>query len=342
MFNVCYIYQKGMLDLGGCMYHVIVNPASRTGNGKNLWKQMEPIFKEYNAEYKVLFSNKPGHIIELVKNAYNEAININKDDIIKIIAFGGDGTMNEVLQGIPDFSKVQIGYIPTGSSNDFARDMQYPKNPADCLRNVLNCSMAETMDIGCVEFNEISNELSRQHTSEVLTKRYFNVSCGIGYDAAVCEEALNSPLKKFLNKFGLGKLVYLLIAVKQIIANKDYETTMILDDTITLKLPLFLCIAAMNHQYEGGGFKFCPDANYKDGKIDICAISNITKIKILISLPRALKGTHFKINGIERYLASKIEIITSKPLWVHTDGEVTSKSSHITITCLPNVLQILK
>lgn len=324
------------------MYYVIVNPASRTGNGKNLWKQMEPVLIKNNTEYKVLFSERPGHIIDLVKQAFDEETSKSKDAIVKLIAFGGDGTMNEVLQGIPDFSKAEIGYIPIGSSNDFARDMKYPKDPAVCLQEVLDCKEPATMDIGCVEFNEISNEYSRQHASTILTKRYFNVSCGIGYDAAVCEEALNSPIKKFLNKFGLGKLVYLFIAIKQIIANKDYETTMFLDDEIRLKLPLFLCIAAMNHQYEGGGFKFCPDANYNDGKIDICAISNITKIKILLSLPRALKGTHFKIKGIDRYLASKIEIRTSKPLWVHTDGEVSVKSNHITITCLNNVLKILK
>lgn len=78
-----------------------------------------------------------------------------------------------------------------------------------------------------------------------------------------------------------------------------------------------------------------------DGKLDICAVGDIPKWLVLLALPTAFKGNHYRFRGIDRYTASKIHLETSSPLWVHTDGEVSQKSSSITLTCEKEKLKFL-
>ncbi len=324
------------------MYHIIVNPASKTGKGKKIWSDLEPILVDRGIDYKVVFSKKPGHVIKLVKDLSGYVLASSPNAILKLIVLGGDGTLNEALQGINDFDRVWLGYIPTGSSNDLARDLKLPGDPVKCLNNILDCSEPVRMDLGILTYDSTSKQLSRLHEENLISKRYFDVSCGIGYDAAICEEALVSPIKKVLNRFGLGKLVYLCISLKQLLTTKLHDCVMTIDDEKKIDLPNFLFAACMIHQYEGGGFMFCPNADYHDGIIDVCAVSDISKRTVLAALPKALKGKHFKYKGIEKYSGHKIHIEAKEPLWVHTDGEVTMKSSSITLACEKEKLQLLK
>ena len=159
----------------------------------------------------------------------------------------------------------------------------------------------------------------------------FNVSCGIGFDAAVCEEALHSKMKEFLNRFKMGKLVYLCIALKQLIKAKRVSCDLYLDENEPIHVKGLLFVACMNHKYEGGGFMFGPDADYQDGFLDLCVVGNIPKPLILLALPTAMKGKHFGFPCIEKYRAREVRIKISESLWVHTDGEVYVKSDDIYI-----------
>lgn len=323
------------------MYHIIVNPASKSGRGAKIWSVLEPVLKAKEIEYKVFFSKEAGHVIKLVRDLGVSILDADPDAVLKLIILGGDGTLNEVLQGITDFNRVEVGYIPTGSSNDMARDLRLPHDPVVTLNNILSCKQPTLMDLGCLTYENVSEQMSRQHSKELITRRLFTVSCGIGFDAAVCEEALSSKFKNILNKLGLGKLTYLIIALKQLIMARKISCQITLDDKEIISLPKFFFVAGMIHQYEGGGFKFCPDANYQDGIIDLCVAGNLPKWLILIALPTAFKGEHYRFNGIDRYAASKVHIETSVPLWIHTDGEVSMQSNSITMTCEKEVLRFL-
>ena len=323
------------------MYYIIVNPASKSGRGAKIWSMLKPVLAQKNIEYTVYFSKEAGHVIRLVRELSSTLSDNTSRGVLKLIVLGGDGTLNETLQGISDFSRIQIGYIPTGSSNDLARDLKLCKDPVEILENILSCQKPSMMDLGCLTFDQLSGELSRQHSNAFSAKRYFAVSTGIGFDAAVCEEALASKFKNTLNKIGLGKLTYLTIALKQLIKARKVTCTTTLDHQEPIVLPKFLFVASMLHQYEGGGFKFCPDANYSDGPIDVCAVGNIPKWLVLLALPTAFFGKHYIFKGIDHYTAHKIHLETSAPLWVHTDGEVTRKSNSITISCEKEKIQFL-
>ncbi len=323
------------------MYHVIVNPASKSGKGASIWTRVEQILNERSIEYKVFFSKEAGHVIKLVQELSASLLESGSSEPLKLIVLGGDGTMNETLQGIGDFDRVEVGYIPTGSSNDLARDLKIPADPDAALERILSCREPVPMDIGRLVYHHAGEQTSTFSNEESADQRYFIVSSGIGFDAAVCEEALTSKFKKALNKIGLGKLTYLIIALKQLIKAKKITCDFTLDDNRTIHMSKFLFVACMNHQYEGGGFKFCPDAEYRHGMLDKIAVGNIPKWLVILALPTAFKGKHFRFQGIDRYAASKIHLETSSPLWVHTDGEVSQKSSSITLTCLKEKLKFL-
>lgn len=308
------------------MYHIIINPASRSGKGLKIWKdQVEPALRRGGTEYHTYFSEHTGDVAKIAGEILSHADSFP----VSLIVLGGDGTVNEALQGISDPSKVLLGYIPTGSSNDLARDLGIPTDPTAALDLILHSGTACSMDLGTVTYAD-------------GRKRRFAVSCGIGYDAAVCEEALRSKAKKVLNKIGLGKLTYLSIALKQLFATKAISGRLILDDKPPIEIGSILFTACMLHRFEGGGFMFSPDADATDGILNLCAVGDISKALILFALPTAFKGKHYRFNGITPYQAKKISIEVSSPLWVHTDGEVTQKSRSITVTCEQNALRIIK
>ena len=317
------------------MYHIIINPASRSGKGAKIWsEQIEPALRESDAVFQTYFSKKAGEVKHLAAQITAEHPD---DPDLKLIILGGDGTVNEALQGFADPSKVILGYIPTGSSNDLARDLHIPKEPKAALDLILRNAAPRVMDLGRLTY------LDEDQPEE---SRLFAVSCGIGFDAAVCAEAMHSPIKDTMNRIGLGKLTYLGIALKQLITARKVSCTLTLEDTVhnrqeTFALPRFLFVTCMSHRYEGGGFMFCPSANDHDGVLDLCSVGNISKGLVLLALPTAFFGKHYFVKVINAHTATRMSITTSSPLWVHTDGEVTRKSCGFRVECLPGAIRMV-
>lgn len=319
--------------------HFLVNPASKSGQGVLVWKEVEAYLKKENVNYSVSFSEYPGHIEVLAREI--SAKHYDDSEPLSLIVLGGDGTLNESLQGVYDLSRVNIGYIPTGSSNDFARAMNYPSSVTEITHHILNVTMPRLLDLGKLEYISMSDEHSRLHKGKVAQSRYFDVSCGIGFDAAVCEEALNTSSKNFLNKIGLGKLTYASISMKYLLNGDTPNARVILDNDEEIKLPNLRFIVGMNTCFEGGGYKFAPQATPDDGILDICAINDISNAEIIATLPKGSTGNHVKNKKVHIYKAKTYEVIMERPMWVHTDGEVYTKSSHIRVSIVPGKLRFL-
>lgn len=295
------------------MYHFIVNPVSRSGKGLKLWqKQIESELKTQNIEYSVEFSKERGDVTNIVAKISSAAK--NESNCI-IVILGGDGTVNDAVQGIKDFENTTLAYIPTGSSNDFARDLKLPKSVKKNLRRILDAKAPVLMDVGQVE-------------TERGTRK-FAVSSGLGFDGAVCQKSVHSILKKRLNKIGLGKLTYLGIALNQIINAPKVDAEITFADGKKINAKNLLFFAAMVHKYEGGGFKFCPKADAYDGELDFICAANKTVPGIILALPTAFFGFHSIFKGIDIYRFKTAEIKTSIPLWLHTDGEVGYKAQYL-------------
>lgn len=309
------------------MYHIIINPASRSGRGIRIWEEtIKPALHNRSISYEAHFSKNSGDVQQLTAKIISDFYESHPDSeaFCRLIVLGGDGTVNEVLQGIAFFSRVIIGYIPTGSSNDLARDVGVSKKPLEALDRILDAEKNHTF----------VRKMDRGIVSAGGEKRSFAVSTGIGFDAAVCEEALHSKIKNMLNRLHLGKLTYLGIALKQLFAARSVSCHLYLDDREPVHIKKLLFAATMTHRFEGGGFKFCPTADYTDGLFDLCVVGGIPKLLTLFALPTAFFGKHFVFPGVNHYRAKHVRIETSMPLWLHTDGEVHKKTDNLEITCV--------
>lgn len=310
------------------MYHIIINPASRSGKGLKIWKEIvEPALHEKGCKYRSHFSQAAGDVARLAGEILSSDTSASSHPVTLII-LGGDGTVNEALQGICDLSRVIIGYIPTGSSNDLARDLGIPRDPLKALDAILHTGSLHSMDLGTVHFTNGD-------------KRHFAVSCGIGFDAAVCEEALRSRIKAVFNAIGLGKLTYLGIALKQLLTARAVSCQIQLEGRETVQIRKLLFTAIMIHQYEGGGFLFCPGADCTDGISDLCVVGDVPKPMLLVALPTAFWGKHYMVKGVTAYRSPSVHVKTNAPLWIHTDGEVSRKTDEFTVTCQKKALTMI-
>lgn len=303
------------------MYSFIVNPNARSGLGIRLWRQLESILKERKIPYRQYLTRYPGHGTEFAREITTSEKNPT------LIVLGGDGTINEVVNGILDLSAVTLGYIPIGSSNDFARSMKLSKDPVTALNRILSGSETTYIDVGRLTFRGQSKR--------------FIVSSGIGFDADICFHNTSSRPKRILNKLKLGKLSYTAIALYLILGLKPHPMTITLDGEQKLTFQKVYFATAMNQRYEGGGFRFCPKADPEDGILDILVISDMSRLKILGLLPTAFKGLHVHFKGVHTYTCKTADIISDIPLPVHADGEPAVTETEITFALEPQKLKLI-
>lgn len=307
------------------MYHIIVNPNARSGLGKKRWKLLKQELYRAGITYIVYFTKSAQDTTAYTKRITSRLLYKHNAKYNKLIVLGGDGTLNCVLNGIDDLQHTVVTYLPAGTSNDFARALHISDAPADTIRAISKHGHTHAADLGIAHFGRKS--------------RRFAVSCGIGYDADICREALGAPAKDLLNHLGLGKLTYVAIAFKQLISLKSVSCDLYLDDKPPIHIKHFYFAAFMQQPVEGGGFSFCPRANDQDGLLDICLIGNISKLYALSLFPLAAKGLHIGHSGVHYYRARSIRIVTSKPLCVHTDGEICGNYKELSLTTCSSQLQ---
>ena len=339
------------------MYHIIINPASRSGEGRRLWSEAEPLFQESGRDYQVYFSSEEQSIRRLA-----EEITANSE-AADLVVMGGDGTLNEVLNGIRDFSKVRIGLIPTGSGNDFARDAGISKNIREAAASVLRDDNHRSLDLGVIRWKScglgesnveaqncgLNKILAEAPVSDSVQERRFLISTGIGFDAQICFEADHSRWKKLLNKLHIGKLIYILVAIRLILTAVRAELTLKItaDTEAGSAEPAILhfndCLFAvcMNHRLEGGGFRFAPDASPTDGQLDVCVASGISRPRFFALFPLAYSGAHVNKRGVHVFKGSRISIESDIPLHIHTDGEVPDRAREVEVLVLPGAVRFL-
>lgn len=303
------------------MYYFIINPNSSSGKGLLIWKSIEPVLKERNVDYHPFFTKDRESTAHLVKRLCTEKAPAT------IVAVGGDGTVNDVLNGLSNFENITFGYISSGSGNDLARGLHLETNPEKALERILSPTRTESLRIGSVSAPAFS--------------RRFLVSSGLGFDAAVCEGALHSRFKKFLNQLHLGKLTYTGIALKELFLSHCPKAKLILDEATVVEVPAMFFTAAMNLPYEGGGFQFCPKADPKDDRLDLILVEKMPKLKILCLLPTAFFGKHTRFHGVHIYTFKEATLITERPLFLHTDGEIPGKTMEATWRLLPEKLSMI-
>ncbi len=308
------------------MYYFIVNEHGGSGMVRRNWHKINTYLKGNNIEYKCYKTNDRYHANALTKKISMQDISVDND--IKIIAVGGDGTINEVINGITDFERVKLGVLPLGSANDFANGIGISLSPIAALESILNAKEAINVDIG-----KISTDSGES--------RLFGISSGLGMDAYVCKKALNSKLKNVLNYVGLGGTVYVALTVLSLMELPEIEAEVYIDDKESVRFRKMVFLAAMNMPIEGGGVPMAPGANARDGMLTMCCGHDAGKLKALTVFPKLKSGNHEGLSFFTIRDFKRMEIHTRIPVELHADGEYGGKVSKTVIECLPGKLKLL-
>lgn len=313
----------------GSMLYFIANETARTGKGVGVWKQIQMELREKKIPYKVFMTKYKGHAMELAK-----MLSEKEEKDICIIVVGGDGTLNEVVNGITDFEKVRISLIPAGSGNDFARNLGIKKNPKERLADILACVEAgekcfERIDLGMVKW------------TEDVEPRKYAISSGVGMDALVCKKNASSKIKVIMNKLGLGKLSYLIVTVQSLFTMETADMSVKVDDSSTLNFKRTIFAAAMNARAEGGGVPMAPKASVQDGLLSTCFVYKLTRVGALLRLPFLAMGKHEHFKGFKVFDCKKIVLQIKKPMALHTDGEYLGDVTEVCYTCLPGIMRFM-
>ncbi len=306
------------------MIHFIVNEHSRSGKAVRIWKQIEELMEKEEEPYRIWKTEYAGHATKLAQ----EISSLDEKES-KLVVVGGDGTINEVINGITDFSKIRFGIIPTGSGNDCARGLGISGTPKELLYRILDFKGTKTIDLGQASWNAGEE------------KRLFMISAGIGMDALVCKKSMTSRIKKVLNKLGLGKLTYLIITIQSIISMQTSDTRVVIDGERKTLYKGHIFSAAMNFRAEGGGVPMAPKADAQDGKLSVCTVHAIPKPLVIFVLPFLVAAKHEHFRGVKIEDCKCYELSLNKPMVLHTDGEYCGEVTQVQFTCIPGVLKVL-
>lgn len=304
-----------------------------------LWQKIKPLFDKVS--YTVHVSSLSHDIRTICKE-----LTSHLKENIGIILIGGDGSMNDAVNGIQDFKHALVGLIPCGSGNDMVRDMNLDKDVAKLVETMLEGRVRRKMDIG--ETTIFHPSCFMDHSTKEVSDggpdpfvQKFLVSSGFGYDAAICQQVFLSSAKAKLNKIHLGSLIYVLIALRLILKQKNAPVQLELDGRKeTVEKATFLSVH--NHCYEGGGFKFCPYADAQDGQLDVCEAFGFHLGSFIRVFVHAYNGSQVKYTDhVGQRRAKDIRMHSDSPLWVHCDGEVYCMTCDVQMQVLKEKLQFL-
>ncbi|MEH7353691.1 diacylglycerol kinase family protein [Neobacillus drentensis] len=288
------------------MKHIyfIVNPKARNGYCLKIWEGIESQLKIEQISYLAFFTEYPGHAKKLASQ-----IALHNQEQKLIIAVGGDGTMHEMINGIINDKRITLGFIPGGSGNDFSRGFQIPTDHLQALKVILRLMKQESLpiDIGKVKMDD-----GKEH--------FFINNMGVGFDAIISHEVNQSRMKALLNKFSLGRLVYVYFLLKKLFT---YKTTTI-NLSIDGKKHIFeqtWFVTVSNQAYYGGGMKIAPHAEPDDGLFDITVVHQLSRLKLLLVFISVFWGKHIHFKEVKTFKGRVISIQSPNSLYVHADGE---------------------
>ena len=304
---------------------VIVNPAASIGKCKEDWPEIEQLLISEGIEYDAILTEYPGHAIELVRD------NITEKGYKKIVAVGGDGTNNEVVNGIftqqrfPT-NEITMGIIPIGTGNDWRRTFDFPLDYQKNIK-IIKAGQVIAHDIGKVTYYNDGDP----------KVRYFLNAAGTGLDEMVCDKT--NALKR---EGKGGSFRYLLSLVNCLLKYKCTHVQIEVDgeqvyDDIILNLSLGNC------RFCGGGMMMMPNALPDDGLLDLTVVRKISMLKFAANVSNIYNGSFVdKLKEVTTFRGSRIRIVSipAHRLLLETEGE-TLNNSPFDFEVLPQALNMV-
>jgi YegS/Rv2252/BmrU family lipid kinase len=294
---------------------LIVNLTSGGGKPKKQLEDILKYLKKNGLDFLLTYTDHQGEAVELAKKA-------SDNDTELIISVGGDGTVNEIVNGImKSKNNPSLGIIPLGWANDFVKSVDIPSDAIGACKALIK-GKTKKIDVGVID-NQI----------------YFANICGIGFDAEVTHLA-NQMKDRHPNWNILSAYIYVFATIKKLLSPFRYHNVKIkIDGQEIYSKILFAAIG--NGKFYGGRFKITPEAILDDGLLEICVVEEMGRFKYLSIIPKAFKGTHASIKGINFYRAKEVVIESLEPILAQVSGEVIEGQKKFTITLLPKSLKLI-
>ncbi len=288
-------------------YFLIVNLIAGQGRCKQIFPSVQRQLDKDHIDYDLHYTNEPEEATDVARMGIESGFT-------HIVAVGGDGTVNEVANGVVGSNAI-LAVIPAGTGNDFIRMTNIPQDHRQAA-HLLTDGRERMIDMG-----------------QVVGSRYFVNGLGIGIDAQVAQDVLKMDRLR-------GTFAYLYAAIKEVFRFKSFPVELAGSNWHEEKHCISLGFA--NGKYCGGGFKLAPLAEIDDGKIDVAAVGDFPKLERLIRLPQARKGEHLKLAGVSYHQDVKITVSSQVKLIAHIDGEPYKlPSQDFSVQVVPNSLRVL-
>ena len=278
----------------------IINPEAGNGHSLKKWNVFE---KSIRFPYEKNVSQYPGHAFEIAQS-YQE-----QGGPCLLVGFGGDGTLREIVAGAAGCQQLVIGFIAAGSGNDFARGFQVFRN-ADEIVDYVTSPLCQKQDLG--EF------------SDGQPYRFVS-SSGIGLDAEISVLVNRSPMKKWLNSMGMGKLVYLMYVIKTLFRFRKFQ--LIVEESGQTSCYNNVWFATVSNQpYFGGGMKISPHSKTDDGLLELTVVHQISKLKLLFVFGTVFTGKHTRFKEVVQFKGNAFGLHTDTEVFRHVDGDYAGKT----------------
>ncbi|MFC2017202.1 diacylglycerol/lipid kinase family protein [Chloroflexota bacterium] len=299
----------------------IVNPAAGGHSTYREWSLISRHLSDKGLLFDYVYTEGVGHAIELAKQAANT-------DYRYIIAVGGDGTVNEVVNGILDSAdphNIILGIVSAGTTCSFARSIGIPLDPVNSC-NLLISQNRILIDVGIVEYTSEGQNL----------RRFFVNEADIGFGATVVEAS-----KQITNYFGrkINYLPHVIGGFTSLISYKNKRITLRVEDRSEDIYDCAMLVIA-NGTHFGGGMQIAPNAQPNDGLLDMVIFGDMGKSELLKVWSMSYKGRHVSHNKVRLLKVSNVTIQCAENILVEADGELLGEGP-VSFSVLPSALSIV-
>lgn len=281
---------------------VIVNPYARGGVSRVTWLVISDALKRAGVNFDHVFTEWPGHGVELSKEAVEKGYEL-------VIAVGGDGTVNEVVNGLVDDEgrgRATLGIISAGSVGDFGHMMGLPRTYTSSCRMFADYRKT-TVDLGMVEYSDKGKKV----------RRFYINTAGVGFVSDVVRGA--DRRMKFIG----GTVPYAIGMAPLVMRYRNKDVVLNIDGNRTEERDFVIVVN--NGRYLGGG-KVFPDADPRDGLLDVAVVGDMSRLQMITALPRFYVGTHIGHDKIRMCQAKSIEVDSPQQLPLQVDGELVGET----------------
>ncbi|MCJ7551753.1 MAG: diacylglycerol kinase family lipid kinase [Anaerolineae bacterium] len=306
-------------------YRIIVNPTAGRGEAELAVPRIERLLRDQGLDYELIRTERPWHAAELAQEAAETGIDV-------VVAVGGDGTANEVINGLMQIPQEQrtcaLSVLCLGGGNDFAFGAGIPADLEEGVR-VLAEGYRRTIDVGHVVGGDYPHG------------RYFGNGIGVGFDAVVGFVA--AKLKRLHGFAGyiVATLKTVFIYYPAPMVTLEYEDA-VTGEHQTRRLPA-LMVSVMNGRRMGGGFMMAPDGSPSDGLFDLCIARQVSRLGVFGLVPHFLRGTQATQEAITTGRTSRLIVSAAEEtLPAHADGETLCTAGRkLEISLIPQQIHVI-